>query len=155
MNTVISPIDIDKLIRASKNSAMRTVVADVVSRNFRSTHLLASELICDAVVLNLILNDTISPHSADEIILCIKREYKSFYTTVDSAYRLVEQKFIEYAKRTLGDKCDNAIAECPRNVNFIVYVLSTDLSRAELKPDEIYMRAYTRAEILDGKLPHY
>lgn len=155
MNTSISPIDMKKLIKASKNSVIRTAVADAVSKNFRSLHLLASELICDAVVLNLILNDTVTPSSANEIIVCIKREYKSFYTTVDSAYKAVEAKFAEYAKSVLGDGYETAAAESIRNVNFIVYVISTDLSRKNLSRDEVYIKAYTREEIIDGKIPHY
>ncbi len=155
MNTVISQSDMEMLVKGSKNSVFRTVVADAVSRNFRSMHLLASELICDAVVLNLVLNDTVTPHSADEIVVCLKREHKSFYTTVDSAYRSVDCRFEEYAKTILGENYDIDRAECVRTVNFIVYVLSKDLSREKLNRDEVYIRAYPRADILAGKIPHY
>ncbi|MDE7106955.1 MAG: hypothetical protein K2O39_01385 [Clostridiales bacterium] len=145
-----------KLAEASVTSGCRAQVASVVSKQFRSMHYLSSMLICDCVTLNILLNDEITPTSADEIITCIRRRNKSFYTTVDSAYFPIEDRFNEYAKGILGEKYDSVKALNMRATNYIIYVISADMSsNYELYPQEIYYLAYSYQELAKIKLPHY
>lgn len=157
MKTIIDEDTIFRLADASLKSECRAQVSNAVSMYFRSMHYLSSKLICDCVVLNLLLNDKITPKSADEIITCIRRRNKSFYTTVDSAYFPIEDRFEEYAKQILGDKYDIVKAMNMRTTNYIVYVISTDMSENyELYPQEIYHLAYSYQELSAiKKLPHY
>ncbi|MDE7406761.1 MAG: hypothetical protein K2M89_07815 [Clostridiales bacterium] len=157
MRTRIDEDTIFKLAEASVTSVCRAQVANIVSKQFRSMHYLSSMLICDCVTLNLLLNDKITPISADEIITCIRRRNKSFYTTVDSAYFPIEDRFEEYAKTVLGEKYDNVRALNMRTTNYIIYVISVDLSdNYELYPQEIYSLAYSYEELANIKeLPHY
>lgn len=155
MNTAIPEKDIMKIIEASENSTLRTIVNGVICRNFRSTHYVASKLICDGVVADLMLNDEITPHSADEIVLCIARKHRSFYVTVENAYSSVSERFLEYAKTVLGDDYDDVCDLKLRTANFVIYVISLDLSRKRLNRDEVYLRAYDYSELMDKKLPHY
>lgn len=156
MRTRIDEDTIFKLAEASATSGCRAQVANVVSKQFRSMHYLSSMLICDCVTLNLLLNDKITPTSADEIITCIRRRNKSFYTTADSAYFPIEDRFEEYAKSVLGAKYDAVKALDMRTTNYIIYVISTDLSdNYELYPQEIYYLAYSYQELVTIKLPHY
>ncbi|MDE5592825.1 MAG: hypothetical protein K2I75_02725 [Clostridiales bacterium] len=156
MKTKIDEDTIFKLAEASVTSGCRAQVANVVSKQFRSMHYLSSALICDCVTINLLLNDNITPTSADEIITCIRRRNKSFYTTVDSAYFPIEDRFEEYAKSVLGEKYDAVKALNMRTTNYVVYVVSTDLhDNYELYPQEIYYLAYSYQELATIKLPHY
>lgn len=157
MKTRIDEDTIFKLAEASVTSACRAHVASVVSKQFRSMHYLSSMLICDCVTLNLLFNDKITPISADEIIMCIRRRNKSFYTTVDSAYFPIEDRFEEYAKRILGEKYNDVKKRNMRTTNYIIYVISIDLSENfELYPQEIYSLAYSYQELATIKeLPHY
>ena len=155
MKTTIPENDIMRIIEASKDSALRTAVNGVISRCFRSPHYVASKLICDGVVANIMLNDEITPHSADEIILCIFRNHRSVHVTVDNAYYSVEERFLDYAKLVLGDDYDEIRNLKLRNTDFIIYVISLDMSRKSLNRDEVYLRAFTYAELMDKKLPHY
>lgn len=156
MRTRINEDTIFKLAEASVPSACRAQVASVVSKKFRSMHYLSSMLICDCVTLNLLLNDKIAPTSADEIITCIRRRNKSFYTTVDSAYFPIEDRFEEYAKNILGENYNDVKALDMRATNYIVYVISVDMScNYELHPQEIYYLAYSYQELATIKLPHY
>lgn len=156
MRTIIDEDTIFKLAEASVKSGFRAFVSNVVSMHFRSVHYLSSKLICDCVALNLLLNDKVSPTSADEIVTCIRRRNRSFYTTVDSAYFPIEDRFEEYAKQILGERYDSIKALNMRTTNYIVYVLSTDLfENYELNPQEIYYLAYSYQELSDIKLPHY
>ena len=156
MKTVIDEDTIFKLAKASVTSACRAQIAAVVSQQFRSVHYLSSKLICDCVALNLLLNTDITPTSADEIIMCIRRRNKSFYTTVDSAFFPIENRFEQYARDILGDRYDGTKALNMRNTNYIIYVLSVDLSENyDLQPQEIYYLAYTMEELTRIKLPHY
>lgn len=156
MKTVISEEDLTRLANASINSIFRTKVANYVCSHFRSMHYKSSKLICDCVVLNLVLNDVITPTSANEILLCMHRKNKAIYTTVESAYFPIEDDFIEYAKSVLGEDYSAVRALNMRTTHFIVYVISLDASkRTDLNRDEIYMNAYTYAELAEKKLPHY
>lgn len=156
MKTIIDEDTIFKLAKASVASGCRAQVANVVSKQFRSMHYLSSMLICDCITLNLLLNDKITPTSANEIITCIRRRNKSFYTTVDSAYFPIEDRFEEYAKNILGEEYDAVKALNMRTTNYIIYVISTDLSNNyELYPQEIYSLAYSYQELANIKLPHY
>lgn len=156
MKTVIDEDTIFKLAEASIKSGCRAFVSSVVSMHFRSTHYLSSRLIGDCVTLNLLLNDRITPTSADEIITCIRRRNRSFYTTVDSAYFPIEDRFEEYAKQILGLDYNNIKALNMRTTNYIIYVLSTDLfNNYDMDPKEIYHLAYSYQELNNMKLPHY
>lgn len=156
MKTKIDEDTIFRLAEASVTSGCRAQVATVVSKQFRSIHYLSSKLICDCVTLNLLLNDKITPISADEIITCMRRRNKSLYTTVDSAYFPIEDRFEEYAKSVLGEKYDDIKALDMRTTNYIIYVISVDMfSNYELNPQEIYYLAYSYQELATIKLPHY
>lgn len=156
MKTVIDENTIFRLADASAKSVCRAYVESVVSRNFKSIQYLSSKLICDCVTLNLLLNDSITSTSADEIITCIRRRNRSFYTTVDSAYYPIEDRFKEYAEQILGKSYADIKSLNMRNVNYIVFVLSTDLFKNyELYPQEIYHLAYSYKELESIKLPHY
>ena len=156
MKTVIDEDIIFKLTDASVKSRCRAVVSSVVSMCFRSVHYLSSKLICDCVTLNLLLNDIVTPTSADEIITCIRRRNKSFYTTVDSAYFPIEDRFEEYAKQVLGQNYSNIKALNMRITNYIIYVISADLfNNYNINPQEIYYLAYSYEELNNMKLPHY
>lgn len=156
MKTLIDENTIFKLAEASIKSACRAQVASVVSRQFRSIQYLSSKLICDCVTLNLLLNDKITPYSANEIITCIRRRNRSFYTTVDSAYFPIEDRFEEYAKAVLAERYDDIKALDMRTANYIVYVLSVDLfNNHNIYPEEIYYLAYSYQELATIKLPHY
>lgn len=156
MKTIIDEDTIFRLAEASVKSSCRAQIASAVSKHFRSVHYLSSKLICDCVALNILLNDTITPYSADEIITCIRRRNKSFYTTVDSAYFPIEDRFNEYAENVLGDEFNKIKALSLRTTNYIVYVLSTDMvNNYDLDPQEIYHLAYSYIELSNMKLPHY
>lgn len=156
MKTVIDENTIFRLADASVKSICRAYVESAVTRHFKSVQYLSSKLICDCVTLNLLLNDKISPASADEIITCIRRRNKSFYTTVDSAYYPIEDRFNEYAKQILGEKYADIKSLNMRNANYIVFILSTDLyNNYELYPQEIYHLAYSYKDFENIKLPHY
>ncbi len=157
MKTIISEKTLLKLADASIKSSFRTHAAVFVSKHFRSMHYLSSKLICDCVILNVLLNDNITPNSANEIITSIRRNNRSFYTTVDNAYFPIESKFEEYAKTVLGENYPEIKALDMRNTNYIVFVISKDLkTNCTVDPNEIYYLAYDYAEI-DGmeKFPHY
>lgn len=157
MKTVISDETLFKLADASVKSSFRTVVAMAVSRHFRSMHYLSSKLICDCVVLNVLLNNEITPDSADEIITCFHRRNKSFYTTVESAFFSIEDTFDEYATTVLADNFDKSLKLNMRTTNYIVYVISKDIKEhCKCDPSEVYHSAYSYAEILEmDEFPHY
>lgn len=156
MRTRINEDAIFKLAEASVKSGCRAQVAGIVSRHFKSVQYLSSKLICDCVTLNLLLNDKITPYSADEIITCIRRRNKSFYTTVDSAYFPIQDRFEEYAKEILAEKYGDIKALDMRTTNYIIYVLSVDLfNNYNTYPEEIYHLAYSYQELSTIKLPHY
>lgn len=156
MKTQIDEETIFKLAAASVKSACRAHIAKAVSQHFKSVHYLSGKLICDCIALNLLLNDQVTPHSADEIITCMRRRNKSFYTTVDSAYFPIEDRFEEYAKSVCGENYDEIKALNLRKTNYIIYIISTDLAKNyELYPQEIYYLAYNYIEINNMKLPHY
>lgn len=156
MKTVIPEETLFKLAEASLNSAFRAHVAFTITQRFRSMHYMSSALICDCVVLNVLLNDCITPTSADKIITCMRRRNKSMYTTIDSAYFPIENRFDEYAKDLLGEKYEQVKALNLRTTNYIVYVLSEEISRNKtLDPNEVYRLAYDYAELINTELPHY
>lgn len=156
MKTIIDEETIFRLAKASVKSGCRAQIACAVSQHFRSVHYMSSRLICDCVALNLLLNEKITPTSADEIIMCIRRRNKSLYTTVDSAYFPIEDRFEAYAREILGERYDSIKALNMRTINYIVYVISVDMTENfELYPQEIYSLAYSFEELVKIKLPHY
>ncbi len=156
MQNTVSEKDMRKIIDASYNTVLRTLVAETVGIRFKSVHYMSSRRVTDAVVLNLALNAEITPVSADEIIMTLARAERSLYTTIDSAYATVKDKFEEYAKFVLGDDYDRIIGLGMRSANFIVYVISVDLQKdPRINGREVITKAYSYAEITDGKTPHY
>ena len=156
MKTIIDENKLFRLAEASVKSVCRAHIASAVSRHFKSMHYLSSRIICDCVTLNILLNDNITPCSADEIITCMRRRNKSLYTTVDSAFFPIEDRFEEHAKVILGNRYAEIKLLNLRNTNYIVFVLSTDLkNNYDLYPEEIYYLAYSYKELTNIKLPHY
>ena len=152
----VSDNDIRRIIDASYDTVMRTLVAEKVGIKFKSVHYMSSRRITDAVVLNLTLNDKITPNSADEIITALRRTDRSLYTTVESALNQIMEKFDTYAKEVLGDEYDKIAGLKMRAVNYIVFVISTDMKNdRRISGTEVINRAYTYAEILEGNIPHY
>lgn len=130
MSLVLPDEAVIKLINGCIGSELYAQAAYIVAAHFRSMHYMSSRLICACTVANLILNDDISPRSADRIVTCARRDNKSLYTTVDNAYKFVETEFCEYAECVLGKAEYSAIKELKlRNANFLVYVLSCDIKR--------------------------
>ena len=147
MKTLFSEEDISRLIAASKKSVFRTYVEAAVTEHFRSMHYLSSMLICDCVVLNLVINDNITPRSADKIITCIRRDHRSLYTTVDSAFTPIENSFDEYARRILGNDYADIEKLYMRKTNYIVYVISRDVKEnCNADSNEIYLSDYSYKE---------
>lgn len=145
-----------RLAEASVSSSFRMHVAAIVTKRFKSMHYMSSLLICDCVVLNILLNDQITPTSADEIITAFKRKNKSFYTTVESAYYPIENKFELYASELLNDEYEAIKTLGLRPVNYIVYVISAEVCKMpDLYPQEVYSLAYTYDELLNNELPHF
>lgn len=156
MKTVIPESEIIKLVKSAENSIMRSLVAEYVSKHFRSVHYLSSNTVCDCIVVNLVLNDVITPYSADEIIMCMRRKNRSLYTTVESAYFPIKDDFNMYAKEVLTDKYDDICTLGMRAVNYIVYVISLDIfNRGITDKNEILLRTYSYDELIEGKIPHY
>ncbi len=148
MKSTFSESELTRFIKASADSSLRMFAAEKVSRYFRSMHYLSSKLICDSIVLNLYFNRDITPNSADDIIRGIRRNTRSFYTTVESAFFPIENKFDEYAKTVLGAEYDKVRAMNMRAANYIVYVISLDISRTKtIDRNEIYLRAYSYKEL--------
>ena len=125
-NTVPDEV-LQKIALAARSSTLYAYVADTVSRRFRSVHNMSSVLVSDCVLLNLVLNKDITPTSADKIITSVRRTSRSLYTTVDSAYFPIEDRFTEYAEQILGS--DYEKYKDMRTTNFIVFVMSLDISR--------------------------
>lgn len=137
-----------KLATESIRSIVYARVAHTVAKRFRSAHYLSSKIVCGCTLANLVLNDDIEPHSADKIITCIRREYRSLYTTVDNGYAAVEDKFDEYAREVLGSDYDGIKSLDLRNTNYIIYVLSLDLKRnLEFDKSEVFYSVFTYDEI--------
>ncbi|MCM1367353.1 MAG: hypothetical protein NC184_00870 [Roseburia sp.] len=156
MNTAIPESEILRLIDAAQNSITYSVVAEYVGKHFRSAHYMSSRSVCDCIVANLILNDEITPTSADEIITCVRRTRRSLYTTVDSAFFPIKDSFDDYAKTVLLDEYDGISALGMRATNYIVYIISLDIFRRKIiDKSEILLRAYNYDEIINGKVPHY
>ncbi|MCH5351174.1 MAG: hypothetical protein J1F39_04315 [Clostridiales bacterium] len=156
MKNRVSETDMNRILDASYDTVLRTLAAETVGIRFKSVHYLSSKRVVDAVVLNIVLNDTITPSSADEIIRTLRRNEKSLYTTVESAYLSVIDKFDLYAQSVLEEKFEDIKKLNIRPVNYIVYVISSDLKRDKrVNGREVINRAYTYAEILDGNIPHY
>ena len=154
MGTVTNS-DINRLIDASYDTVMRTLIAETVGIRFKSVHYMSSRRITDAVMLNFVLNDKITPYSADEIIKMLRHIDKSLYTTVDRAFVPIKDRFDEYAKAVLGDEYGSIENLNMRTINYIVYVISADLSRdRRITGREVINKAYSYAEILDGNIPH-
>lgn len=158
MSKRISRDDMNRFIAGSKNTVFRSAVMAYVAMHFRSVHYVASEMVCDCIMLNLLLNRKITPTSADEIITNVHRNNKAMYSLVEKSFAPVEDRFFEYARKVLGDKYDEVQALNLNVVKFIVYVISLDMSRRDdLKPEEVFTYSYTYDELfaLKGVIPHY
>lgn len=127
MKTIVPDNILHKIAIAARSSTLYACVADTVSRRFRSVHNMSSVLVCDCILLNIVLNKKITPTSADGIITSVRRENKSLYTTVDSAYFPIEDRFIAYAKDILGEEYEKC--KDMRITNFLVYVMSLEIEK--------------------------
>ena len=155
MSYSVTMQDIDRILDASYDTVLRTLTAEKVGINFKSVHYMSSRRIIDAVVLNLVLHDKISPTSADDIIKSLRKLDKSLYTTVDSAFASVKENFDAYAKNILGEQFETIEKLNLRAINYIVFVISLDLYNSKrVSGREVINKAYSYAEILDGKIPH-
>ncbi|MCH5165234.1 MAG: hypothetical protein J1G01_02405 [Clostridiales bacterium] len=143
MNTEFTEETLFKIAEAAHNSSLWVRAAETVGKHFRSMHYLSSTVICDCVVLNIYFNKNITPFSADKIISTIRRNNKSLYTTVDSAFFPIEDNFDEYAKQVLADTYEQTKALNMRKTNYIVYVISLDLlNNCKIDKREIDVLAY-------------
>ena len=62
-----------RLTEAARKTYFGARVMQVVSRNFKSVHYLSSNLICDCVAMNILLNDgKVTPTSSDKIITAVR-----------------------------------------------------------------------------------
>lgn len=122
----------DDVVYKIADGAVRTTlyqaIARKVSERFRSIHYMSSTLVTQCVLLNLLFNDEILPHSASRVLTIMRRRTKSLYSTVDSSYKCIEVKFAEYAKTVLGDEYDYICSLDLRSAEFIVYVISRDIA---------------------------
>lgn len=148
MKKMFDEDDLFRIMRAGRDCVFGAFVADLITRRFRSMHLMSSKLIADCVTANLVLNADITPRSADGIITCVRKQNRSLYTTVNSAYFPIEQRFNEYAKTVLGDNYDNIKKLDIRPTNYIVYVLSLDMKN-NCKADsyEVILRTFSYDEL--------
>lgn len=153
-----SQIDDEVLLRlagASSGTALRAHAEHGVSVLFRSMQYVSSRLLADCVTLNLLLNDKVTEYSADEIIRCIKRSNRAFYTTVESAFKPIADRFAAQAKEIVKDY-DALTAKDLRTVNLIVYVISVYVeNRCVINRSEIFSKAYSYEELQNIELPHY
>lgn len=148
MKTTIPEEVIFRLADASKGTLLYTYAADAVARSFRSMHYVSSELVCNAVILNVTLNKEITPASADSIITILRRRTRSLYTTIDSAFFPIEDRFDEYAASVLGDEYQHIRSLNMRKTNYIVYVISRELVLTRrFDRRELFYKAYTYAEL--------
>lgn len=155
MRSQISDEILLKLIDASTGTVFRSCVEQAVSIFFHSVQYKTSKLLADCITLNLLLNDEIAETSADEIVRCVKRANKSFYTSVESAFKSIEDKFIAHAKTVINDY-GGLMKKNLRTVNLLVYVISLYVAKNyRLNRDEIFTRAYSYDELYKTDVPHY
>ncbi len=157
MKAQISDETLLKLSDAAVGTAFRSYVERAVSILFRSAQYMTSRLLTDCVTLNILLNDKITETSADEIIRCIKRANKSFYTSVESAFIAIEDKFDSHARSVVKDYDKLKNSEM-RLANLIVYAISLYTVNEygdRLNDNEIFMQAYGYAEYNPNELPRY
>lgn len=152
----VTDTDIFKMIDAAPQTSLWTLAAELVSKHFRSMQYLASRIICNAVTLDLVLNKSITPHSSDEIITCMRRRTRSLYTTVNAVFFPNEDKFEEYAQSVLGNKYDEIKALGLRTTNYIVHVISTDITNNySFSAQEVLLKTYSYDDICENGVPQY
>ncbi|MCH5162593.1 MAG: hypothetical protein J1G38_03790 [Clostridiales bacterium] len=155
MNYRISPDILARLVAGSEGSIFRLHVERAVGILFKSTRYLTSQRLVDCIVLNLLLNTDITPGSEREILTFIQSKSRSFYPSVEREFSFIKDKFMEYAK-TVVENIDDIVALDMRVANFIVYIMSKDISQTtKLIPDEVYLRAFDYSELLEIGIPHY
>ena len=147
----------DEIIYKIVDGAVRTPlynsIARTVSERFRSIHYMSSILVAQCVLLNLLFNKEITPHSADRAIATMRRRTKSLYSTIDSSYKWIDDRFAEYAKTVLGNDYDATLSLALRNTEFIVYVISRDVAnRCAINKNEIIYATLGYADIAKYKL---
>lgn len=150
MNVLVSLKEADSLIAATYGTALRIVASETVGRRFKSVHYKSSRLICDCVCLNILLNrNGITPDSADKILTYVRKTNKAFYSNTESAYKSIRDEFDMYARGVLQANYAETISLDMRITNFIVYVISLDISRRyEFNFDEIFMKAYSYSNLM-------
>lgn len=153
MKYKVAPEILSRLLDATEGSLFRLHVETSVGLFFKSTRYLTSRRLVDGIVLNLLLNDDITPNSGDEVLTFVQSKTRSFYLSVEHEYMLIKEKFLEYAA-TVVDNLNDILDLNMRAVNFIVYILSKDISqKVSLDRDEIYLRAFSYRELFENKLP--
>lgn len=149
MNYTISPEIMSRLIDASQGTLFRLQIENDVGRRFKSTRYVTIKRLVDGIVLNLLLNDKITPTSANEALSCVQSHSRSFYLSVEHEYSLIKDKFLKYAADVV-DNLDEILALDLRTVNFVVYVLTLDISkRYKFNREEVFMRAFSYEELYD------
>lgn len=144
------------LLEVSIGTKLYHNVNMLVSKHYRSMNLVASELVAQGVLLNLLLNSRVSPNSADEIFTFLRSLHKSFRTTIENAFLPVERDFYDYAKTVLNDKYNAALSYGMDKPQFIVYVLSYDLAtKCKINRAEILSMAKSYDELKDLTFPYY
>lgn len=151
----IKPEMLTRLLDATEGTLFRLHAETTVGLFFKSTRYRTSKRLVDGIVLNMLLNDEITPKSGDEILTYIQSKTRSFYKSVEHDYKSIEDRFLYYAA-TIVDNLDEILALNMRPVNFVVYILSKDISkRVKLDRDEVYSRALSYREIIKNKIPKY
>ncbi len=146
--------DMKAIAEKSVGTVFRDAVSRCVGEHFRSDHYSFTRLITDAVVLNVVLNDEITPHSADKIVSYIRSQNRAFYTAVERAYFSVKDEFEKYAAAVL-ENASTPESSGLRPTLFIVYVISLDIAK-NAHPDrqEVFLRAFSYERLISGDLPH-
>ncbi len=152
MKRSISPDEIENFIDSTYGTALRIIVSQTVGRHFKSVHYKSSKLICDCVCLNLLFNrNRITPKSADKIITSIRKTDKAFYSNVENVYKTMGDEFGDYAKTVLKSDYSAVISLDMRIPNFIVYVISRDVSdNFVINYDEVFMKAFSYKNLMDS-----
>ncbi len=144
-----SPEIMLRLADASEGTMFRLKIESEVGRHFKSTRYVTVKRLVDGIVLNLMLNEQITPQSANEALACVQSRTRSFYLSVERDYYILKDDFLKYAA-TVVDNLDEILALDMRAVNFVTYILSLDISRRhKLNREEVFMRTFSYDELYD------
>ena len=153
MRSVIPDAVFKRIIDGSRDSDYRIYIDSAVSAHFRNIRVMTSKTVADCVMLNTLLNDESDESSADEIIRYAARENRALYTSVESIFRSIDDKFDEYA-RTVVEKLDRE-RSASGITRFVIYVLSVDCARNNpARRADLFRHIFGYDELLKG-IPHY